>query len=254
MLLSVHEWGPTPSSETIRFAERVLEEGPRDLRAKAVALKVIAHMRAMSGSLEEARRAMLQSKEIMLDLGFSWGFESVLDHNVVEMFGGDLREGERELREQLDTGSPVWERGEWVALGTAVLASNVCEQGRYEEAEQLARKAGELEIEHVWPRVTWRSTLGLSLARLGRIDEGLPIARESAALVAESDGLQLRAETLLRLAQVLRLAGQHDEALSVAARAIELSEAKGDVYSAGRARAFLEEAPGAAAGTPYLHG
>ena len=113
-----------------------------------------------------------------------------------------------------------------------------------EARQRMAGARFELEIEHLWPRVTWRSALAVSLAHLGRTDEAIPLARESAALVAESDGLQLRAQTLLRLAEVLRLAGRNDEALPLAAQSVELSEAKGDVYSSARARAFLAGSAG----------
>jgi len=56
-----------------------------------------------------------------------------------------------------------------------------------------------------------------------------------------TDWLNLRGDTLMDLAEVLRLAGRADEAASAVEDALRLYEQKGTVVSARKARELLEE-------------
>jgi hypothetical protein len=59
------------------------------------------------------------------------------------------------------------------------------------------------------------------------------------ALAEPTDALDMRADSLVDLAAVLRLAGRTDETKGVLEGAVRLYEQKGDVVSAARARSVL---------------
>ena len=79
------------------------------------------------------------------------------------------------------------------------------------------------------------------LARRGDLDEAEALAREAVALAAETEFVDLRGDSLLALAEVLRLAGRTDEAAEAMRQALALWEAKGNVIYAERTRALLAE-------------
>ena len=64
-------------------------------------------------------------------------------------------------------------------------------------------------------------------------------------LAEGTDELNLRGDSLMTLAEVMRSAGASDEAATAFRDALELYEAKGNLVSAERARAMLDELIGA---------
>src|SRR5262249_11279750 len=156
----------------------------------AFALYIIAHMRGMSGDIEAAQVALVAGDDIMLDLGLDFALmESAVAHQIVAMLGGDLPEAESLLRRIYDPGRPNTLEAnseEGVAIASSLLALNLFDQGRFEEAARGAREAAEVEREFLWPRFTWTSVLAGSLARLGMTEQAVPLAYRAAALVAES--------------------------------------------------------------------
>jgi tetratricopeptide (TPR) repeat protein len=62
------------------------------------------------------------------------------------------------------------------------------------------------------------------------------LARAAAALLEGTDALIDHGECLLDLAEVLRAAGDHDEAVEAAREALALCEQKENVIEAGRAK------------------
>jgi tetratricopeptide (TPR) repeat protein len=79
------------------------------------------------------------------------------------------------------------------------------------------------------------------VAARGDFDESLRLAREAVAIVGQTDWLNVHGDALLDLAEVLRLAGRHQEATPVVEEAVRLYERKGNVVSSGKARVVLEE-------------
>jgi tetratricopeptide (TPR) repeat protein len=65
------------------------------------------------------------------------------------------------------------------------------------------------------------------------------LARQAVTTVERTDWLDLHGDALTDLAQVLLLAGRNLEAATARERALRLYERKGNLVSAGRARALL---------------
>jgi hypothetical protein len=77
----------------------------------------------------------------------------------------------------------------------------------------------------------------------GKLGLAEQLAGEAVARAAETDFLNLRGESLLDLAEVLRVAGRIAEAAAATAEALALFEAKGCTVLADRAGALLDLAP-----------
>jgi hypothetical protein len=73
------------------------------------------------------------------------------------------------------------------------------------------------------------------------MEEGERLAREAEALTDQTDFPVDRADARMYLAEVLLLAGRHDEAAEVLQDALRLHEHKGNLVSAERTRALLAE-------------
>ena len=85
------------------------------------------------------------------------------------------------------------------------------------------------------------------LARRGQLEPAETLAREAVTLADPTDSLDHRAAVHLALAEVLRLAGRESEAAAEAQESLRLYEEKGNVVSAGWARALLAELHGESA-------
>jgi predicted Zn-dependent protease len=68
------------------------------------------------------------------------------------------------------------------------------------------------------------------------LEEAERLARKTVELAAATDALSRRAESLLALAEVLKLAGAGDEADVYVEQALRLYARKGNVAAAARAR------------------
>src|SRR5205823_10200396 len=119
----------------------------------------------------------------------------------------------------------------------------LCAQGRYEEAEPFIDLAAEAGAEDDWAsQALWRSARAKVRARQGDLESALQLAREAVEMIESTDWLNLRADTMMDLAEVLELAGKTSDATGQLEQALALYERKGNVVMADRARARLENA------------
>jgi tetratricopeptide (TPR) repeat protein len=82
------------------------------------------------------------------------------------------------------------------------------------------------------------------LARRGELAEAERLGREAVAIASgTADILDLRAEALASLGEVLRLADRPQESRAALDEAIRLYENKGNVVGAGHIRGLLAERP-----------
>jgi Flp pilus assembly protein TadD len=81
------------------------------------------------------------------------------------------------------------------------------------------------------------------LARRGDLAEAERVAREALTRTQPTDDIQLRAETLTALAEVLRAADRPGESEAAFGEAVALYERKGNVVAASAIRALSAEPP-----------
>jgi tetratricopeptide (TPR) repeat protein len=156
------------------------------------------------------------------------------------MLAGNPGGAERELRGSYE----ILERtGDTAVLSTVVaeLAEAALAQGRDEEAERLAERSRKLAAhEDVESQVIWRMTRARLLARRGQHEEGEELAREAVGRAGLTESPNLQGAALLALAEVLRHAGQTEQAAEAARRAVAVYESKGNAAAAARASDALE--------------
>jgi class 3 adenylate cyclase/tetratricopeptide (TPR) repeat protein len=236
--------GPMPVDVALQrcleIRKQASHQASRNQVLRAAAGYTLAHVQAMRGRFAEARDLAARSTATYEELGlrFSLAAWSVRPASV-ELLAGDPAAAEQILRSGFDTLSSMGEKVN-LSLIAASLAKAVYLQGRAEEAEQLTVVSEEATSpEDVWSQVAWRSARATILASRGESAEATRLAREAVELIEGTDALNMRASSLLSLARALGAAGRTKEAEKSAAEAVRLYEAKGNIVSAGKARALL---------------
>ena len=235
--------GPRPVPEALRRCREILAQAADDQVLEANIGYVMASAEAMCGRFDEARELAARSTAIYEELGRPFSLATWSQWpGMVELLAGDLEAAERIFRSGYETLVSLGEKLNLSSIAVS-LAETLYLQGRVEEAEALTVVSEEATSpEDVWAQVAWRSSRAKILAQRGDIDGAERLAREAVELIAETDGLSLRAYALIGLAQVLAAADRTEEAAECRAAGVRLYEAKGNMVAAEQARAAL--APG----------
>jgi len=241
--LLVSGWfGPTPVDEAILRCREALAGSPTR-QVEAIALTELAALLATRGEFAEARKLFRDGKEILRDLGFTLSAAGVsLECFDIEMLAGDPAAAEAELREACTVLEQLGEKG-FLSTRAACLAHALCAQGRYQEAEPFVELSADSGADDDWAtQALWRSACAKVRARQGDFERAMRLAADAVEVVAATDLLSLRADTMMDLAEVLELAGKTSDATGQLEHALALYERKGNVVMADRARARLEHA------------
>jgi tetratricopeptide (TPR) repeat protein len=222
--------GPTPVPEAIERCEKIASEAQGDRRTQGLVTSILAALLGMRGDFDRARALYAQARELLAELGPTVaGASTSLEAARVESLAGDLLAAERALRRDYEA---LTELGERYILSTVAgeLARVLYAQGRVDEAEKVSRHAQDLADEDDIASTTlWRTVQAKILARKGNRDAALILIGEAVDLLRRTDSVVAQAETLVDLAEVLRLAGRRKDADDVLEGAVELFEAKGNV-------------------------
>ncbi len=220
--------GPTPVDEAIRRAEELVAADLEDRQTTGLALCALAQLHALRGDVPQARELYVEGRALLEDVGGRLVAASTsLDSAVVEMLGGNPEGAESDLRRDHAT---LEKLGETYLLPTiaAMLAHALYAQGRFDEALGQSVRAEELgSDDDVDAQTLWRAARAKVLARRGRFDEAERLAGEAVELLRETDALVMKADALVDLAEVLRLAGRRDDASAALAEARALYALKG---------------------------
>jgi tetratricopeptide (TPR) repeat protein len=241
MLALVYWAGPMPVDRAIEKCKGVLRLGEGYGAVEVSTRAKIAALEAMRGRFDVARGLYRRSKEIAEELGLRLQLAGVGNYSgSIEMLAGDLGAAERELRAACGTFEAL---GETATLSTsaAFLARTLEAQGRLDEAERFTTLSAETaSADDLASQFIWRGVRARVLARRGELERAELLAREAVALAATTDFLSLRGETLLDMAEVLRLAGDDAASASAVEEALRLFETKGNIVLAKRTQALLE--------------
>jgi class 3 adenylate cyclase/tetratricopeptide (TPR) repeat protein len=230
--------GPTPVPEAIERCESIASEAEGDRRTRGLVTSILAALLGMRGDFERARRLSAEARDLLAELGPTVaGASTSLEAARVETLAGDFAAAERALRRDYQALAALGER---YILSTVAgeLARVLYAQGRLDEAEGCSRHAQDLaDADDVASGTLWRTVQAKVLARNGNRDGALMLIGEAVDLLKRTDSVVAQAETLVDLAEVLRLAGQRKDADEVLEDAVALFEAKGNVAAAEALRA-----------------
>jgi class 3 adenylate cyclase/tetratricopeptide (TPR) repeat protein len=197
---------------------------------------------AMAGRIEDAQAALAALREELLDRGdlATLGAIDADRSMAVAELAGDLAAAAAAGESGCAT---LAERGMRAVLSSyaPALARVLCELGRLDEADTWADRGRELGApDDTVTQMLWRQAKAKVLARRGGLAEAARLAREAVAISLETDMLNDQGDAHADLGEVLALARDPDAAEALA-RALDCYERKGNVVSAERARAALEQ-------------
>jgi ATP/maltotriose-dependent transcriptional regulator MalT len=226
--------GPTVVSSAIRTSETLLKQVGGDRKAQGLALGVLGVLHAMEGRFDDARRCSDEGRELLEDLGPSiLAASTALEGSRIALLAGNPADAEVELRRDYDILEALGEQYYRSTLA-GLLANVYWRLSKYEQADRYARVGEEIsDADDFWSQALWRSARAKLLARGSQIEPALARANEAVELTATSDDIELRADVLLDLCEVLRLVGRENEQEPHLREALALYSRKGDVVSAG---------------------
>ena len=236
-------FGPMPAADAIRLCEEMLAQPGQQRRILASALRALAGLKAMAGEFEEARELVASHKAMVEELGLRVTAASAAEtYGIVELLAGDATTAVREFGWGYDVLEEMGETQNFPDLA-AKLADALYEQGELERALELSEVSERATApDDLSAGVQWRAVRAKLVARQGAPDEAEALAEEAVALAAETDFPVLRADALVDLAEVLRLADRQHDSIAFLEQALELYEQKGNVAAAERVRAQLAPA------------
>jgi class 3 adenylate cyclase/tetratricopeptide (TPR) repeat protein len=234
--------GPTPVPAAVERCGQLLEEVKGNRKAEALLLAAISHLEAMRGNFEEARTLYRRSRAVLEELGWTFlAAQTSFDSGPVEMLAGDPAAAEAELRRDYVTLVGMGEKN-YISTTAALLAHSVYEQGRFDEALELSLLSEDLAAsDDLTSQVLWRGVRCKVLARQGDLEGAEFLAREAVRMIGGSDSLEAQGNALLSLAEVLVMAGRHDEAVAEFRQAAGCFSRKGMTVSEDLAVSRLAE-------------
>jgi class 3 adenylate cyclase/tetratricopeptide (TPR) repeat protein len=235
-------YGPMPADQAAIGFEALMQgpaAGHGGLRTAIATFR--ADMEAMRGNVEIARELVETAKAWARDFGLQMFYAGgvLRGSGYIAMLAGEADRAEQDLREGVDMLRRIGDLGH-VSSVAPELADILYAQGRTEEALGLTEEAEHASLKgDVDAQVGWRRVKSKILASQGHVAKGLRLASEAVDLARRTDYLDLRGRACLDLAEVLRLAGQGDGAISALHEAIEMFQLKGNVVMADRTRASI---------------
>jgi predicted ATPase/class 3 adenylate cyclase len=234
--------GPTPAEDGIARCNEIRDSVGGDKKAVASALIAKAVFEAGLDEIDESRACIADAKSLLSEAALTVWLRGPLAQFAgwAELLAGDPEAAERELRAGYDVLSEIGEVA-WLSTVAAILGEAVYQQGRFDEAEELANVSKSVTPpDDVYSNVTWRSVRAKVHARRGEAEAAERLAREAVELAETGDFLHLQWYALMTLAEVLQLLGNGPEVGEAAQRAVAVAERKGSVMGARAGRDFLE--------------
>jgi predicted ATPase/class 3 adenylate cyclase len=234
--------GPMPVPDALRRCRELLPRLAGWRAAQAAFGFRLAWLHAMLGHFSEARELCARSVRVQDELDLTLARAHYCETSgLVELLADNPTAAEREFRLGVEMLEPLGETSRLPTLA-AFLAEALYAQGRLEEAETfLTVSARTAADDDVITHILWRGVHGKLEARRGAFEQAELVAAEGAQIAARTDSLTWHGDSLVNLAEVLRLAGDVEGARRVSEEALVLYEQKGNLVSANRARDALAE-------------
>jgi tetratricopeptide (TPR) repeat protein len=220
-------YGPTPAGEAIHRCERLLAEASGKPLLEANVLTALAGLKGMCAEFGAARAAIASAERIYDQLGLRLAIAGLTQvAGPLELLAGDAQAAEHTLSRGYEILEHMTRAKSYQAV---LLAEAVHAQGRSERARDLVAEVEESGMGGLVGRIHWRIVSSKLTAETEGAVGALDLAESAVALAATTDALNLHADALTNLAEVLHAAGRIDEATERNHEAVSLYERKGNV-------------------------
>ena len=235
-------FGPLPADEGIARSMEFLELAGDDPTIRAWCGVERSVLEAMRGEFELARNLRADGTHALEELGLNlWAANTAQEAFLIESLAGSPEAAASVLRRSYETLEQMGARG-FRSTIACFLAHALYAQGEYDEAMRFSRAGEEAAApDDVVSQMLWRSSRAKLLAQQGDLERAEALVREAVGLGAQTDLMNTHADALSELAEILALAGRHEEALTVLEEALALYERKGNLPSHRRAREAAAE-------------
>ena len=236
-------YGPTPVPAAL---DRIAELGAYGVQALALDVALLrgqASLEAMQGRFDLAREHIGAARAGAEELGLTMMLNASIPRAAgeIELLADDPAAAERELAPSCERLEQTGDLGHF-ASSAAYLADALMLQGRDEEAAPLMERASRWTLaDDIDAQIGLRRVQAKILARSGNQDDAELRAREAVALVARTAFLDLHAQALSDLADVLEYGGKADDSAVVLEQATQLAQSKGNVVRVARMQERLAE-------------
>jgi class 3 adenylate cyclase/tetratricopeptide (TPR) repeat protein len=228
-LLRLHWFGPQPVAAGISLCEQTLAEADAEPGLASVATQVLGTMYGLRGEFERGRELLAQAGAMQIELGMeiARAAGNAMMSAALEQLAQDYDAAERVLRPAAEVLRSAGEKAYYSTL-LGYLAHVSYAQGKYDDADDLAREAYEVGgADDIETQRLALAVRGRVSARRGETADAERLVRAAVEFLAPTDALVGQAEVMLDLAEVLDLAGRPDEARAAARDAVRLYERKG---------------------------
>jgi class 3 adenylate cyclase/tetratricopeptide (TPR) repeat protein len=233
--------GPLPARDVVADLDRLLGGDAENPVARATRHYLLGAVEGLGGHFSEAREQFARGRRIYAGLGLRQrAAQASIWEGEMELLARRPEAAEPVLRAALETLLEMGERG-IVSDAAAYLALAELDRGELRKA----RKLGSVSDNSHSPddRVGAFSAFTVRAkveAAQGDAEEAEKLAREAVTIARESDTLNRRGHALTCLAEILASQGHQEDATPLLREAIDAYDQKGNVVSAGQARARLQ--------------
>jgi DNA-binding SARP family transcriptional activator len=240
-LASALYYGPHPVDDAVCRCEELLRSHSGDIASEASILVWLGGLEGMRRRFDEGLALVHRARTTYLELGLALaaGETCGLVEGGIHILAGRLEAAEEALRATCETCIATNELAQ-LASRAAELADVLFDEQRYDEAERwmdISRKNSGPEDRDA--QSSWRSVAARLAARNGDHKRAEELAQEALEIVQATDAINHQAKVLLSFGEVRRLAAQHEKALELVQRAVDLYLLKGNAAGADHARALL---------------
>ena len=221
-------WGPMPLAEAERRYGHLLDRVDGGPLRKAAPLELVASLKTQLGDVAGGRALIARLRELYEELGDRLlGAKAALIDHRGPLGEGDFATAEAILAEACALLEAAGESS-WYSTAEAVRAGALYELGRLDEAtEATVRSEAAGAADDVVTQSYWRAERAKVLARSGRGEEAVALAREAVRLITATDGLLEQADVYVAVGETNRVLGHPDEAREAFTEALRRYEAKG---------------------------
>ncbi len=239
-------WGPSPvvrASGRCLDVVRILRMTPGNRHVEAVALRCQAVLEAMRGRADAAREILAAGRGTLEELGLTLELQETAVHAGIVELLADQPNAAVDHLRAAREGFEALGVASGAAQSAALLARALVEQGESDLATQQTLFAEEHGGEDLKTTITWCSARAEALAQAGELEQALSFARRAMSLAEPTDALADKADASMALARVLSASGLDAESREAALAARGFYEAKGHAVGVERASRLGGEVP-----------